>query len=129
VPFLARSDTGTATLTVRPVKPLKIENTYLFERLRTIGTNHGILNDHILRSKINWQFTPKLSLRVILQYNALLANTPGRPSRATGLPTSRQFNADVLVTFLVHPGTAVYVGYNSDLQNLGVVPGVGAFNT
>src|SRR4029077_17409880 len=122
VPFLARSDTGTATLTVRPVKPLKIENTYLFERLRTIGTNHGILNDHIIRSKWNWQFTPKLSMRVILQYNALLANTPGTPDPSPFLPTSRQFNADFLITYLVHPGTAIYVGYNSDLQNLDVLP-------
>ena len=27
-------------------------------------------------------------------------------------------NADFLITYLVHPGTAVYVGYNSNLQNL-----------
>lgn len=112
--------------------PLKIENTYLFERLRanddtfafmrsqfpTIG--RGIFNDHILRSKWNWQFTPKLSARVILQYNALLAGTPGVGSPYTYLPTQRQFNADFLITYLVHPGTAIYVGYNSDLQNLNV---------
>jgi hypothetical protein len=114
---------------LRPVKPLKIENTYLFERLRTIEGKHGILNDHILRSKINWQFTPKLSLRLILQYNALLANTPGNTDLYTGLPTARQFNGDFLVTYLVHPGTAIYVGYNSDLQNLDVVPKTGVFNT
>jgi hypothetical protein len=34
------------------------------------------------------------------------------------LPTEKQFNADFLLTYLVHPGTAIYVGYNSDLQNL-----------
>jgi len=26
-------------------------------------------------------------------------------------------NADFLVTYLIHPGTALYVGYNSDYQN------------
>jgi hypothetical protein len=129
LPFLARQDTATGTLTFRPVKPLKIENTYLFERLRTIGSNRGIFNDHIVRSKWNWQFTPQLSLRMILQYNSLLANTPGTVDLYTFLPTSRQFNADFLVTYLVHPGTAVYVGYNSDLKNLNVVPGTGVFNT
>ena len=121
-PFLARSDRATASLIVRPVKPLKIENTYLFSRLRAIGpaagSNAGIFNDHILRSKWNWQFTPQLSLRLIMQYNSLLAGTPGAGSPYTYLPTSKQFNADVLVTYLVHPGTAIYVGYNSDLQNL-----------
>jgi hypothetical protein len=140
--LLARLNTGSATLTFRPVKPLKIENTYLFERLRateseylfalsqTPGIGKGIFNDHIFRSKWNWQFTPQLSLRLILQYNSLLANTPGNTvDPYTFLPTQKQFNTDFLVTYLVHPGTAIYVGYNSDLQNLRVVPGTGVSNT
>jgi len=91
------------------------------------GAGRGIFNDHIIRSKWNWQFTPQLSLRMILQYNALLAGTPlpttGLSSSPyTYLTTDREFNADFLITYLVHPGTAVYVGYNSDLQNLNVVP-------
>jgi len=138
-PFLVREDNAQATLTFRPVKPLKIENSYLFERLRTNnnaylfeqsqipGIGRGIFNDHILRSKWNWQFTPQLSVRVILQYNALLAGTPGVGSPYTYLSTDRQFNADFLVTYLVHPGTAIYVGYNSDLQNLAIVPGTPTF--
>jgi Domain of unknown function (DUF5916)/Carbohydrate family 9 binding domain-like len=133
-PFLAHEDNAQAGLTLRPIKPLKIENTYLFERLRADqntysflqaqypGAGRGIFNDHILRSKWNWQFTPQLSVRVILQYNALLAGTPGVGSPYTYLPTQREFNADFLITYLVHPGTAIYVGYNSDLQNLDVVP-------
>jgi hypothetical protein len=132
-PFLARQDTATGTLTLRPMKPLKIENTYLFERLRATQNEYflalsqmpgarigqGIFNDHIVRSKWNWQFTPQLSLRVILQYNSLLANTPGNTVYPyTSLPTEKEFNADFLLTYLVHPGTAIYIGYNSDLQNL-----------
>ena len=140
-PFVARQDTASALLIFRPVEPLKIETSYLFERLRTTnsaylfeqsqtpGAGRGIFNDHILRSKWNWQFTPQLSARVILQYNGLLAATPGIGSPYTYLPTQKQFNADFLVTYLVHPGTAIYVGYNSDLQNLNVVPGMGVFNT
>jgi hypothetical protein len=132
--LLSRLNTGSATLTFRPVKPLKIENTYLFERLRAteneylfarseapsgIAIGKGIFNNHIVRSKWNWQFTPQLSLRVILQYNSVLANTPGTTFYPyTYLPTSKEFNADILLTYLVHPGTAIYVGYNSDLQNL-----------
>jgi hypothetical protein len=120
------------------MQPLKIENTYLFERLRTKesaylfedeltpGVGHSILNDHIFRSKWNWQFTPQLSIRMILQYNDLLAGTPlvgtgVSSSPYTYLPTEKQFNADFLITYLLHPGTAVYVGYNSDLQNLNVM--------
>ena len=135
-PFVAREDNAQASLIIRPFQPLKIENTYLFDRLRAgdgaflaaqaqiPGAGRGIFNDHILRSKWNWQFTPQLSVRVILQYNALLAGTPGIGSPYTYLPTSREFNADFLITYLVHPGTAIYVGYNSDLQNLNVIPAV-----
>jgi len=136
LPFLAHVDSATGLLTLRPVKPLKIENTYLFERLRatqatyllaqtaTPGLGKGIFDNHIVRSKWNWQFTPQLSLRMIFQYNSVLANTPGNTIFPyTYLPTEKQFNADVLVTYLVHPGTAIYVGYNSDLQNLDLVPG------
>ena len=141
-PFLARQDTASGTLSFRPMKPLKIENTYLFERLRATdstyllalsqipGVGKGIFNNHIVRSKWNWQFTPQLSLRVILQYNSVLANTPGNTvSPYSYLPTQKEFNADVLLTYLVHPGTAIYVGYNSDLRNLDVVRGAGVFNT
>ena len=132
--LLARLDTAQATLSFRPVKPLKIENTYLFERLRATENEYrfalsesppgmpigkGIFNNHIVRSKWNWQFTSQLSLRVILQYNSVLANTPGTTFYPyTYLPTEKEFNADFLLTYLVHPGTAIYVGYNSDLQNL-----------
>jgi len=134
-PYIVREDLGQASVTIRPILPLKIENTYLFERLRAQdataqfvqaqfpGAGRSILNNHIIRSKWNWQFTPQLSVRVILQYNALLAGTPGVASPYTYLPTSRQFNADFLITYLIHPGTAIYVGYNSDLQNLGIIPG------
>ncbi|MGC1449051.1 MAG: DUF5916 domain-containing protein, partial [Candidatus Sulfotelmatobacter sp.] len=133
-PFLAREDNAQATLSFRPVKPLKIDNSYLFERLRTNnstygfeqaqypGAGRGIFNDHILRSQWNWQFTSKLSMRLILQYNALLAGTPGVGSGYTSVPTQKEFNTDFLITYLVHPGTAIYIGYNSDLQNLDVVP-------
>jgi hypothetical protein len=131
--LLSRLNTGSATLTFRPVKPLKIENTYLFERLRATENEYlfalsempgsaigqGIFDNHIVRSKWNWQFTPQLSLRLILQYNSVLANTPGNTFYPyTYLPTQKEFNGDFLLTYLVHPGTAVYVGYNSDVQNL-----------
>ena len=133
-PYIAREDQAQASLALRPFQSLKIENEYLFDRLRAgdqafattqaqyPGAGRGIYNDHILRSKWNWQFTPQLSARVILQYNALLAGTPGMGSPFTYLPTQRQFNADFLITYLIHPGTAIYAGYNSDLRNLAVVP-------
>lgn len=130
--LLSRQDSANAAVSFRPLQPLKIENEFLYERLRATNAEYssaqaqttepigrGIFNNDIVRSKWNWQFTPQLSLRVILQYNSLLANTPGNTFYPyTYLPTEKEFNADFLITYLVHPGTAIYVGYNSDLQNL-----------
>ena len=82
--------------------------------------NPLIFNNHIVRSKWNWQFNRKLSLRLILQYTATLANPA-----LTSLESTKQFNGDFLITYLVHPGTALYVGYNSDLQNLALDPVAG----
>ena len=121
-PYLAHSDLASAVATIHPFTQLKIDNTYLFSRLRTRDTNANIFNNHILRTKWNWQFTRELSLRAILQYNATLTrNSPSISASQfpyTSLPTSKQFNTDILITYLLHPGTALYVGYNTDQQNL-----------
>ena len=116
-PVLAKSDTSQVTVSVLPITTLKIDNIYLFDRLRDRTSGAAVFNNHIFRSKWNWQVNRELSFRVILQYTATLAN----PS-LTILDTSKRFNADFLVTYLLHPGTALYVGYNSDLQNLGLDP-------
>jgi hypothetical protein len=112
-PVLAKSDFAAIFATVRPVNGLTIENTYLLTRLRDLDSSAGIFNNHIIRSKWNYQFTRAFSLRVIGQYSTVLAN----PAR-TSLQTTKNLNADVLLTYLVHPGTAVYLGYNSNLENL-----------
>ncbi len=112
-PVLANSNWANVRATVRPIRGLTIENTWLLTRLREQATERNIFNNHILRSKWNYQFSKEFSLRVIGQYNANLVN----PALTT-LTHSKSFNADVLFTYLWHPGTAIYVGYNSNLQNL-----------
>ena len=125
-PYLARYDQATALVTLHPFSALTIDNRYLFSRLRTRDTSANIFNNHIVRTKWNWQINRQLSLRAILQYDATLTqNQPGNPGYfLTYLPTSKNFNADFLITYLVHPGTALYVGYNSNLQNLDPALGI-----
>jgi hypothetical protein len=113
IPFLARRTSATATLTVRPNKSLRIDNTYLLFRLRNLAGPTGSLNFDVMRSKWNYQFNRRLSFRFIGQYDTLLAN----PS-FTSLHPAKNFNADFLITYLVHPSTAVYVGYNSNLSDV-----------
>jgi hypothetical protein len=50
---------------------------------------------------------------VIAEYDSTLAN-PGEAS----LLRTKQVGTEALFTWLPHPGTAIYVGYNDDLQNL-----------
>lgn len=112
-PALANVSSAEVTVTLRPLTRLQIDNTYLHTRLGSHAERATIFNNHILRSKWNWQFTREFSLRVILQYDATLAN-----SALTALETRKNLNADVLFTYLVNPWTALYVGYNGNAQNL-----------
>lgn len=112
-PFMARRNSATTDLSLIPTRHLRIDNTYIWFRLADVNFRGTAFNNHIIRSKWNYQFTPALSARVIVQYAAVLAN-PG----FTSLATTKNLNADFLITYLVHPGTALYVGYNSNLQNL-----------
>ena len=112
-PVLANSSYAQIYLTLRPTGKLTVDNTYLLTRLRSLNQGPGIFDNHIIRSKWNYQFTREFSLRFIGQYAAVLAN-----QNLTSLQTTKNFNADLLFTYLLHPGTAVYVGYNSNLQNL-----------
>ena len=112
-PVLAYQNTAFLGAVVRPVKGLTVENTYLMVRLLDQNTNLNIFNNHIMRSKWNYQFTKEFSLRLIGQY----VTTIGNPSLTT-LQNTKSFNGDVLFTYMVTPGTAIYAGYNSNLQNL-----------
>jgi len=119
-PVSAHANNIQASATIRPLPGLTVDNTYLLTRLQDLRTGANIFNDHIIRSKWNYQFTRALSLRVIGQYSSILSSyNAANPQLAlSSLAPAKSFNADVLLTYLVHPGTAIYVGYNSNLQNL-----------
>ncbi len=116
-PVLADVAKGEFSLTLRPLTELRIDNTYLLTQLFDRASGATILNNNILRSRWNWQFNRELSLRVILQYDALLTNP-----ELTALETTKNINADILLTYLVNPWTALFVGYNGNAQNLELVP-------
>ena len=112
-PAIGHEDQGNFTLTVHAAGRLRIDNAYLIEHIRERDSHLTAVTNHIIRSKWNYQFTRNLSARVILQYNAVLSNPA-----ISSLPRTKNFNTDFLITYLIHPGTAIYVGYNSDLENL-----------
>jgi len=132
-PFLANAKRVTLGFTVRPSARFRVDESAIYYRLANregstptgFSPGQAIFNNYLLRTKANYQFTKELSLRVILDYDATLANNQlldlqtNLGSYAGGpIPPTKQFTTDVLFTYLLHPGTALYVGYNSGLSNL-----------
>ncbi len=112
-PLLADEILMNASMTIRPFTSLVVDSTYLLDRLRDHLANVSMFTNHIIRSKWNYQFTRELSFRLILQYSAILPN----PS-FTSLERTKNLNTDFLITYLIHPSTAFYLGYNSNFENI-----------
>jgi hypothetical protein len=113
VPSLFSEDWFQGTVTVQPVRALTIANSYLLDRNFTRPDGEFAYESQILRTNWNYQFTRTMSVRTIIQYNNVLANPA-----VSSLERTKNVNADLLFTYLLHPGTAIYVGYNSNVENL-----------
>ncbi len=112
-PTLLIDDSIQAYLTLQPGGGLTVDNTYLLDRTHLPHSGVGVYESQTLRTKINYQFTRAFSLRTIVEYDSV-----GRDPFVSALDRTKQVSTEVLLTWLPHPGTAIYVGYDSDLQNL-----------
>jgi len=147
LPFLANARRVNFGLTLRPSSRFRFDETLIYYRLGTragwvtppFSPGQSVFNNYLNRAKLHYQFSKELSLRLILDYNATIANTNlldlqtnlGSFDGGPIAPT-KQFTTDVLLTYLLHPGTAVYLGYNngySDLTLHGLPPTVSAQGT
>jgi hypothetical protein len=111
-PFLGRESDLYFQLTLRPTTRLAITNTVLQSRFLTLTDQGSVFNTSIFRSKWNYQFTRRLSLRAIGQYSNVLP-----ASTLSSLEYTKALGGDILLTYLVHPGTALYLGYGNMLEN------------
>jgi hypothetical protein len=110
-PFLGNSRQGSLSLTLRPTPKIRLDETYLYSTLKAPSAT--AYTNHIARSKVNYQLTRELSFRAIFDYNGVLPNTG-----MVTLDPSRRIGCDLLMTYLLHPGTALYVGYTDIYENL-----------
>ena len=117
LPTLGNATEASAGLTFKPIKRLQFDEKYILSRLADPASRSVIIENHIARSKINLQVTKPLSFRVIVDYNGLAGNP-----LIADLEHTRQFSYDALITYLVHPGTALYIGYSDQYQNLQIDP-------
>jgi hypothetical protein len=113
IPSLLNEETVQLLFTVQPVHPLTADNTYLLDRDHAVSNGAFVYEAQTMRSVVNYQFTRAISARLVAEYDSTLAN----PAQ-TSLLRSKEFATQALLTWLPHPGTAVYIGYSNDLQNL-----------
>jgi hypothetical protein len=111
-PFLMHQQTVQATIGVNPLRQLTVDNTWLFDRDKSVSDGQLVYEIEVFRTKLNYQFTRAWSARIIAEYDTTLANP-----LETSLQRTKQIQTQALLTWLPHPGTVVYVGWNNDLQN------------
>lgn len=120
-PFLAAGTNASASVILHPQPHLRLEEIYYYTRLATLNDSTApnpvpggvIFTNHLMRSKINYQFTRDYSFNAILDYSSLLPN-----STLVTSAYSKQADATLLFTYLPHPGTALYAGYANTFQNV-----------
>ncbi len=145
-PFLGNTRRVNLGFTLRPSSRFRLDETLIYYRMGTragwvtppFTPGQSVFNNYLNRAKLNYQFTKELSLRLILDYNATIANTNlfdlqrslGGSDDVNGpFAPTKQFTTDVLLTYLLHPGTAVYLGYNNSYSDLALHPGAPPFVT
>jgi hypothetical protein len=124
-PFLGRATEITAGFSIRPGPQLQMEETYIYSglwtaeesRLAGVETGTAVFNNHIVRSKANYQFSRQFSLRFIMDYNSVLPNRS-----LVYLDSERRIGLDLLFTYMLNPGTALYVGYTDLHENYRLDP-------
>jgi hypothetical protein len=119
-----RSSRIDAVLAFRPTTAVR--STLQFSRLTINRSSDGsrFSSETIPRLKVEYQVSPPIFLRVVGQYAArsrtTLRDRDGNPILVNGVidtgATSNEFSADWLFSYRPVPGTLVYLGYGSTLE-------------
>jgi hypothetical protein len=124
-PFLGKANNASADLTLHAQTHLRLDEIYFYTRLAcepgqmpspSLPTG-DVFTNHLIRSKLNYQFTRDYAFNAILDYNALLPN-----NALVANASSKQADATLLFAYVPHPGTALYMGYANTFQNANYDP-------
>lgn len=98
---------------VKPLQQVDLLNTYEFDRFSDPASGDVAYDSHQVVTRWNLQMDKAWSLTFIGEYLATLPN-----DHLTDLANNKDVFGDVLLTYLPHPGTAFYIGYTTDYENL-----------
>lgn len=93
--------------TIRPGSRLSIEPQFEFARMTSRATGEEFFEGYVARTRVNYQFSRRLFLRVVSQYNDFAS----------------RLEIDPLLTYKVNPFTAVYFGSTHDLRDFRIQDG------
>ncbi|MBM3810296.1 MAG: carbohydrate binding family 9 domain-containing protein [Acidimicrobiia bacterium] len=115
-PFLADSADGSFTMTLRPTARFRWDQTYLYARLDTPRAD--IFTNHLVRSRVNYQFNKELSLRFIADYSSIRTNP-----ELIAQEDFRRVSGDVLLTYQLNAHTALFLGCIDREDNVRLLTG------
>ena len=95
-PFLGDSTSGNMFMSLRPFSRLQASLNMRTSRLIDPRDQTEVFDVKIFRTQTTYQFTDRLLLRNILEYNTF----------------NRTFGANLLVTYRVNSGSVFYIGYD-----------------
>ena len=99
-PFLGNSVSGNLFLNFRPVSRFQMNLTVSTSRLVEPSTLEEVFDVKIFRNFSTFQFTERLLLRNIMEYNTF----------------ARTLGANLLLTYRVNSGTVFFIGYDDRYQ-------------
>ena len=100
MPFLGRARLGSLTAIFRPVSRLQSQVNVELSRLEDPRSDTLVFDIQVLRALTTFQFTERLLLRNIMEYNSF----------------DRTLDGNVLLTYRVNSGTVFYLGYDGHYQ-------------
>jgi hypothetical protein len=112
-PYPVNVTSPNLNLEVKPVSPIDLQNSYVYTHFTNMQNGAVVYDNHEFISRWNYQVTKAVSFNLIGQYLATLPDP-----QYTSLTNSKNLFADALFTYLPHPGTAVYLGYIGNFENL-----------
>src|SRR5262249_39117253 len=102
-------------VTIRPSTRWRVAESYIVSRLAEPASAAEVFTDRYFRLKSSFQVSRELSLRAIVDRHALAVD-----QRAAADSPDRRYTFDVLLTCLVSPGSAIYVGFTDRSRDLSV---------